>query len=98
MSDPIISIKDVQHVAKLARIAMSDEDLKKYQSQLERILGHIAQLKKINTDGVPPTAHPYETGTLMREDIAVPFKDLEALFKNAPEMEETFYKVKKVIE
>ncbi len=98
MSEQNISFKDVQHVAKLARIAVSDEDLKKYQSQLERILGHIAQLKNINTDGVPATAHPYEAGTVLREDVAKPFADLEALFKNAPEMEETFYRVKKVIE
>ncbi len=98
MTDSNITIKDVQHVATLARLAMSEEELAKYQSQLERILGHIAQLKGINTDGVPPTAHPYETTTVWREDIAKPFADLEALFKNAPEMEETFYRVKKVIE
>lgn len=98
MSEKNISIKDVQHVAKLARIAVTDEDLKKVQSQLERILGHIAQLREINTDGVPPTAHPYETAAVWREDVAKPFKDLEALFKNAPELEETFYRVKKVIE
>ncbi len=94
----IISIKDVQHVAKLARLAMSDEEMKKYQGQLERILAHIAKLKEINTDGVPATAHPYETVGAWREDVAKPFGDFEALFKNAPEMEETFYKVKKVIE
>lgn len=98
MSEEIISIKDVQHVAKLARIAMSEEELKNYQVQLERILGHIAKLKETNTDGIAPTAHPYETATPWREDVAKPFADLEALFKNAPEMEETFYRVKKVIE
>ena len=98
MNEDIISIKDVQHVAKLARIALSDEELKAYQSQLARILGHIAQLKEKNTEGVPPTAHPYETATAWREDVAKPFADLAALFKNAPEMEETFYRVKKVIE
>ena len=72
--------------------------LKKYQSQLERILKHIAQLKGINTEGVPATAHPYESATPWREDVAKPFADLQALFRNAPEMEETFYRVKKVIE
>jgi aspartyl-tRNA(Asn)/glutamyl-tRNA(Gln) amidotransferase subunit C len=98
MSETNITIKDVQHVAKLARLAFTDDELKKYQEQLERILGHIAQLRAVNTDGVPITAHPYETATVWREDVAKPFKDLEALFKNAPEVEEGFYRVKKVIE
>src|SRR3954465_11054960 len=99
MTEKNISIKDVQHVATLARLALSDDEMQKYQSQLERILGHIAKLREKNTDGVPPTAHPYDiNGVEWREDVAKPFQDLEALFKNAPEMEETFYKVKKVIE
>lgn len=98
MTEKNISIKDVKHVAKLARIAMTEEELQKYQSQLERILGYIAKLREKNTDGVPPMAHPYEASAVWREDVAKPFPDLEALFKNAPEMEETFYRVKKVIE
>lgn len=93
-----ISERDVRHVAKLARIALSDEDVKKYEGQLEKILGHISELQKKNTDDVPPTAHPFEKGNVWREDVAKPFKDREKLFRNAPEMEETFYKVKKVIE
>lgn len=98
MTEKNITIKDVQHVAKLARLALTDDELKKYQGQLERILGHIAQLREKNTDGVPATSHPYETATVWREDVAKAFPYLEDLFKNAPEMEETFYRVKKVIE
>jgi aspartyl-tRNA(Asn)/glutamyl-tRNA(Gln) amidotransferase subunit C len=94
----IISEKDVRHVAKLARIALSDEEVAKYQGQLERILGHISELKKKNTDNVPPTAHPFEKGNVMRDDVAKRFENLAGLYKNAPEMEETFFKVKKVIE
>jgi aspartyl/glutamyl-tRNA(Asn/Gln) amidotransferase C subunit len=94
----IINEKDVRHVAKLARIALSDEEVKKYQGQLERILEHISELKKKNTENVPATAHPYEKGNVWREDVARKFDNLPGLFKNAPEMEETFFKVKKVIE
>ena len=94
----IISEKDVRHVAKLARIALSDEEVKKYQGQLERILEHIAQLKEKNTDNVQPTAHPYEKGNVWREDEPRRFDKLAELFRNAPEMEEAFYRVKKVIE
>lgn len=98
MSDEIISIKDVEHVAKLARVAISPEDKVKYQGQLAKILGYISQLKAINTDGIPATAHPFDVSNVWREDVAKPFEDLTALLKNAPEKEETYIKVKKVIE
>lgn len=94
----IISEKDVRHVAKLARLALSDEDVVKYQGQLEKILGHISELKNKDTENVPAMSHPFEMGNVMRDDVAKPFENLAGLYKNAPEMEETFYKVKKVIE
>lgn len=98
MSDELLSIKDVEHVAKLARIAVSDEEKKRYQSQLAKILGHVGQLGKIDTEGVPPTAHPFEVSNVWREDQAKPFNDIPAVLQNAPDREETFYRVKKVIE
>jgi len=98
MADDIISIKDVEHVAKLARIAISDAEKKIYQSQLARILAHIAQLKKIDTKDVPPTAHSYDVSNVWRDDQPRPFPRIDDLFKNAPEVEESFYRVKKVIE
>lgn len=98
MSEKNITLKDVEHVAKLARVAVSDDEKKLYQSQLERILGAIATLREKNTDNVPPMAHPYEAGNAWREDVAKPFTRLDELLKNAPEAEETYFKVKKVIE
>lgn len=98
MTEKNITQKDVEHVAKLARIAISPEETARYQEQLERILGYIAKLKEKNTGDVPPMAHPFDAANVWREDEARPFKDLPDLFKNAPEVEETFYKVKKVIE
>jgi aspartyl-tRNA(Asn)/glutamyl-tRNA(Gln) amidotransferase subunit C len=93
-----ITEKDVRHVAKLSRLALTDEEVQKYQGQLERILGHISELSKKNTDNVPPTAHPFEVGNVWREDVARKYENIEGLFKNAPEVEESFYRVKKVIE
>lgn len=94
----LISDNDVRHVARLARIAISDEEVKRYQGQLERILDYVNKLKEKDTSSVKPTAHPYDIANVWREDEAKPFAHLQDLFKNAPEMEETFYKVKKVIE
>jgi aspartyl-tRNA(Asn)/glutamyl-tRNA(Gln) amidotransferase subunit C len=93
-----ITPKDVEHVAKLARIAITPEERDRYQGQLENILQYIAKLKEKNTDHVEPTAHPFDVFNVWREDVAKPFTDIEALLKNAPEKEETFFKVKKVIE
>jgi aspartyl-tRNA(Asn)/glutamyl-tRNA(Gln) amidotransferase subunit C len=98
MSEKIITKKDVEYVAKLARIAISDEEAGKMEGQLERILGHIGKLREKNTANVQPTAHPLDVANVWREDEAKPFPNIPALFKNAPETEETFYKVKKVIE
>lgn len=98
MTEKIITVKDVEHVAKLARIAVSEEEKKRYQEQLERILEYVGKLKQINTDNAAPTAHPLESANVWRDDVAQPFADIPDLLKNAPETEEAFYKVKKVIE
>lgn len=98
MTDKIISHQDVEYVAKLARLALTAEEQATYERQLERILGYIGQLKEKNTENVPPTAHPLDIANVWREDRAEPFENIPALFANAPEMEETYYRVKKVIE
>lgn len=98
MSEKLITQKDVEHVAKLARIAITPEERDRFQGQLENILEYVAQLKGKNTDGVSPTAHPLDVTNVWREDEPRPFPDIPAVLKNAPEKEETFYRVKKVIE
>lgn len=98
MPDKIITKKDVEYVAKLARLAITPEEAEKMEIQLERILGHVGQLKEKNTDNVVPTAHPLDVTNVWREDIAKPFPNIPELLKNAPETEEAFFKVKKVIE
>jgi aspartyl-tRNA(Asn)/glutamyl-tRNA(Gln) amidotransferase subunit C len=98
MPDKIITKKDVEYVARLARLAISSDEAEKMQVQLERILGHVSQLREKNTDNVPPTAHPLDVSNVWREDVAAPFPAINELLKNAPEREETFFKVKKVIE
>jgi aspartyl-tRNA(Asn)/glutamyl-tRNA(Gln) amidotransferase subunit C len=98
MSEKIITIKDVEYVAKLARLAISEEEKVATQQKLERILEYVSHLKEINTDNVKPTAHPVDVSNVWRGDVAVPFAHIDELFKNAPEKEETFFRVKKVIE
>lgn len=98
MTEKIISIADVEYVAKLARLKLSDADKTKYQAQLERILEYVSQLKAKNTEGVAPTAHPFDIFNVWRNDVANPFPDIPKIFSNAPAVEESFFRVKKVIE
>src|SRR4051812_23911897 len=98
MADEIISQKDVEYVAKLARIAVTAEEKTLYQQQLAKILGYVSQLKEKNTEGVAPTSHPSDVSNVWREDKSRTFDDIPAILKNAPELEETYYRVKKVIE
>jgi len=98
MSEKNITKKDVEYVAKLARIDISAQETEKYQGELESILGHIAQLKEVETKNVKSTAHPHAVSNVWREDLVNPFDKIKEVLANAPDREETFYKVKKVIE
>jgi aspartyl-tRNA(Asn)/glutamyl-tRNA(Gln) amidotransferase subunit C len=63
---------DVAHIAKLARIAMSPEELKKFQGQLTDIVSFISQLQEVDVTGVEPTAQVTGLEDVLREDVAVP--------------------------
>ena len=95
-----ISKKDVEQVARLARLALSEEEKDRFTSQLDAILGYVEKLKTWKTDGVPPTAHPWPIVNVWREDQADRLQGVEReeLLKNAPEREGPFFKVKKIIE
>jgi aspartyl-tRNA(Asn)/glutamyl-tRNA(Gln) amidotransferase subunit C len=90
--------KDVNHVARLSRLALTDLERAKYRDQLEKILGHIESLKKYDTANVPPTSHAVPVSTAWREDEPRPFSNIEGIMANAPDRDEVFFKVKKVIE
>jgi aspartyl-tRNA(Asn)/glutamyl-tRNA(Gln) amidotransferase subunit C len=95
-----ISRQDVETVARLARLALTDQEKDHYTAQLASILGYIEKLKELNTDGVEPTSHTLPLSNVWREDglRPVPGASPEGLLSNAPEREGPFFKVKKVIE
>lgn len=95
-----ITKKDVEHVARLARLALTEEEKERYTAQLESILGYIEKLKTLNTDSVPPTSHVLPLSNAWREDGAKPeiLGSPEDILANAPDREGPFFKVKKVIE
>ena len=93
-----ITKKDVEYAARLSRVALTEEEKEKFTSQLGDILEYFKKLEQLDTANVAPTAHPFASDTVWREDRVAPFKDQEAILLNAPAREEFFFKVNKVIE
>jgi aspartyl-tRNA(Asn)/glutamyl-tRNA(Gln) amidotransferase subunit C len=92
-----ISPEQVRHVAKLARLALSDEKIEKFAPQIEAILEYVAKLNAVDTSGVEPMAHALPIHNVLREDVVGPSLPLEEVLKNAPETDGPFFKVPKVI-
>ena len=78
--DKIITKKDVDYVAKLARIHIPEKEKGKYESQLERLLEYVSQLKKLDTQNVKPTAHPHDLSNVWREDKAISFENVDDIY------------------
>ena len=93
-----ISKKDVIHVADLARLEFSESEIEKFTDQLENILGYIEKLSELDTTGVEPTSHVLDVSTPLREDKAIEWITPEEALQNAPEREENFFTVPKVID
>jgi len=91
-----ISKKDVEHIAKLARIELSEEEIGKFQGNLNKVLGYIEVLKKVNTDGVEPLAQVTGLENVFREDEAVASPLASDIIDSAPAKSGRFIKVKKV--
>ena len=93
-----ITKKEVERVALLARLALTEAEKESFTLQLGKILDHVKKLQSLDTSSVPPTAHSFFNRTVWREDVASPAPSTESILANAPEREDNFFKVKKVIE
>jgi aspartyl-tRNA(Asn)/glutamyl-tRNA(Gln) amidotransferase subunit C len=93
-----VSRDDVEYVAKLARIELTEAEKNTLTSQLSSILGHIETLNELDTKGVEPTFHVLDVKNVFREDEVVPSLPVEEALKNAPARDGGFFKVPKIIE
>lgn len=93
-----ISIKDVEHVAKLARLELSEQEKQTFTEQMNAILKYAEQLNELNTDNVEPTSHPVPLVNVMREDVSTPSLPIDKVLLNAPDEEEGQIKVPAVLE
>ena len=88
----------VRHVAKLARIAVSDAEVQKLAPELSNILGWVEQLGEVNTDGIEPLTAVIEQELRLRDDVVNDGNIRDAVLANAPDAQHGFFAVPKVIE
>ena len=93
-----VDIDAVKRVAKLARIAVSDEQAGKMQSELNTILGFVDQLNEVNVEGVEPMTSVIDVAMKKRVDIVNDGDKADDIIANAPASEDNFFMVPKVIE
>lgn len=93
----MISKQDVEHVALLGRLELSEEEKELYTQQLNKILDAARALQELNTDNVPPTAHVLPIQNVFREDRIGNHLDSEKALVNAPDRDENFFKVPKIV-
>lgn len=101
-----VSLEDVRHVAELASLELTADELPHLAKDLNAVLGYIAQLNELDTREVPPMAQasevlglqPAQAGETLRRDVVLPSVDRGAVMAEAPETDGRFFKVPKVIE
>jgi aspartyl-tRNA(Asn)/glutamyl-tRNA(Gln) amidotransferase subunit C len=98
MSEARITLADVDHIARLARLDLSAEERDRMRGQLDAILGYVGQLQQVDTTGVPPTAHVLPLANVMREDEIRPSYPPAAMLANAPEADGDLFRVPKILE
>ncbi len=90
--------KEVEYVAMLARIELSEEEKGLYAEQLSTILGFFDRLKEVDTEGVRPTSHVIDLVNAFRADQVRPGPGVEAVLENAPERSDRFFRVPKILD
>ena len=93
-----LSREEVVHIALLARLGLSEEELEKFREQLSNILENFEILQQVDTSDVPPTAYPIPLENVVREDETSPSLPQSEILANAPRQEESWFRVKAVLE
>jgi aspartyl-tRNA(Asn)/glutamyl-tRNA(Gln) amidotransferase subunit C len=94
-----MSTIDLRHVARLARLHLSDEELRFFQTQVSQILSFVEKLNEVKgLENVPPTSHPFSLSDVFRDDQIKPSLVIEEFLKRSPQSQGRFFKVPKIIE
>lgn len=93
-----ITANEVKHVASLAKLEFTDEELEKFTGQMDEIINMVEQLGEVDTTGVSVTSTVTEEVNVMREDVAVKGTDRDLLMENVPEEQDGLIKVPAIID
>jgi len=98
MAETRITLEQVRHVARLARLELSSSEEESLRGDMDEMLAYVDKLNELDTANVPPTAQVGETGTPMREDEVTNVPAAAEMLANAPSRERGYFKVPKIIE
>ena len=93
-----LSRDQVEHVAHLARVGITEEDIERFSHQLSDVLDYFERLDRVDIEGVPPTSHTLPLHNVMREDETEPSYSVEDVLANAPNQEERRFRVRAILE
>ncbi|HEX9030081.1 MAG TPA: Asp-tRNA(Asn)/Glu-tRNA(Gln) amidotransferase subunit GatC [Anaerolineales bacterium] len=93
-----LTLEEVEHIAGLARLKLTDEEKARYREQLSAILDYAARLQSLDTGGIPPTSSVLPARTVLRADEPLPCLSREELLSNAPETTDNQFRVPPVLE
>ena len=93
-----VSREEVLHIARLARVALTEDEITRLSEQLSNLLENFEILQQVNTEDVPPTAQSLALESIMRADEAAPSFPPEDILANAPRRDEDCFRVKPVLE
>ena len=89
----MIDREQVLHVARLARLALSDEEIERMSGELSHILEHVERMDELDLDGVEPTSHVVDLHNVLREDVPRPSLPRERALENAPDAADEGFRV-----
>lgn len=92
-----IPIAEVEHIARLARLRLTEEEKERYSVQLGKIIEYVRQLNELDLAKVPPTSHVVPLKNVLREDVVRESLPQEEALRNAPQKEKGYFKVPKVL-
>jgi aspartyl-tRNA(Asn)/glutamyl-tRNA(Gln) amidotransferase subunit C len=93
-----LSREEVLHIARLARLGLTESEINRLSEQLSHLLEHFEALQQVDTSGVPPTAQSVELQSVVREDEEAPSLPADDILANAPRREGDYFRVRAVLE
>ena len=93
-----LTLAEVEHIAELARLKLTDEEKEKYRLQLSAILDYVSRLQELDTKDIPPTSSVLPARSVLRQDISRESLTVEEILKNAPEITKNQFRVPPVLE